>query len=515
MATPTPHADNQYVFEGELCEFQVNDKVPKRRWTVVNVPYKVARKFLKAMPYDPINNKGEQRQRIDSHVRKLQRAVENGEYTPAPWAASVRQSHLKNLTIDEKRRKVSVQVSVQNPLALIDGGHRNNSLADLMKAHKDDKEYLARIDALTISVTIYLSGDPKATREDFTRLQEGRAVSKSQIQVMKQMDGNVPEKKKPYVAIYSIVARRLNADDESYFKDEIKFVSGDNGRLEYSAITTLEGSDIATTLGGGAKIVQYPGFADFFPNGDKDKQDFLVACYNGVYQGINEYDEKENFEDPHTGVKMRYPQLLGPGRMLRPTKKGGTKGGTGLLTMLGNMLAFKKLAVDRKTDIKPADLKKVVEVARLVLDQGTEGGMSGPDKRALAGEFAREYFRDHAKRSEADEANLKKLDSYDGVPALLCAILNKSAVGVSADATEYAGPEEEDAKAAGKVPRPDPRDTDPVFLADADAAEAEMEAGETMTIDEEMVDGGVTPSPGPKGKTKVSKKNEALMGTMG
>src|SRR5436305_12848574 len=114
----------EHQFKGELCQFSLGENETKRRWFTISLPFAQARKVFRVEPYDPERGKGEQRKRIDSHVRKLVRAMKAGDFTPASWSGGVRDGHLKNLEIDEKRGQVRLTVNERNPLALLDGGHQ-------------------------------------------------------------------------------------------------------------------------------------------------------------------------------------------------------------------------------------------------------------------------------------------------------------------------------------------------------------------------------------------------------
>lgn len=465
-APPQQDADEKgwYTLTGDLCLFNLGPDRTNRRYFIWSGPFGVARKIFKVEPYDPVKNQGEQRARIDSHVRKLKRAMMTGAFTPAPWAGGVRTTHLKNLEVDDKRKKVKLRVSDRHPLACLDGGHRFESLEDLRK-EAGDTAGVKVVDGVTISVQVYL--DPKFIREDFDNLQAGRAVNKSQRTFMKDMNahGNDP-KNGPYRILAQKVAWALNKlpEPESFLSNDVNFTGGGGGRVEYASITTLGGSDVGTSIAGGAKIALYQGFKQFLPTED-NARDFLVECYKTVWQGIHKYDDQQEFTDPMDGSKQRFPSMLMPGRMLRPNRLGGrgTKGGTGLLIMLGNMLAFRMLAVRKKADtpIPPAEVKRLVEAAREVLDNDVKGGGSGPAKREATGEFVRLYFEDVVRRGDGDEHDERKSGAIDGVPTLLCdVILTRSTLNVPKDVTEYIPADEIEPEP--ETPRmSDPDQTDP------------------------------------------------------
>lgn len=502
----------EHLLKGELCTFSLGGELPKRRWFTVSLPFGMVRRVFKVEPYDPERGKGEQRKRIDSHVRKLVREMKAGNFTPASWSGGVRDGHLKNLEIDEKRGVVKLTVNERNPLALLDGGHRFESLEEIRK--ESDKDSLPVVDGVAITVQIYL--DPKYIRKDFRNLQAGRQVSRSQLKFMEEEEAQPDpnDKKYPVKSLSHKVAWILNKTENSFLFNDVNFAGSGSKKVEYASITTMSGSDIGTSIAGGVKITLYSGFNSFFPGGEDERRDFLVACYKAIYDGIWKYGEKEEYTDPVINKKESFPQILMPERMLRPKRLDGTKGGTGMLIMLGNMLAFRLLAVRRKAEIVSTEVKRLVECAQQTLDCEIRGGGSGTAKREATGEFVRLYFEDVVRHGEGDQHDSKKLDGIDGVPQLLCdKILTRSTLNVSTDAVPYLPADDVDDHA----PEPrmsDPDQTDPEWTEEEDAdtpqIEPDFSGGETETEE-----GDEFTPPTPKGKVKVSKKHKSATGVMG
>jgi hypothetical protein len=351
----------------------------------------------------------------------------------------------------------------------------------------------------------------------------GLPVNRSQLRFMAEADGHISEKLVPFMHIYRPLAQRLNEDPESFLYHQVKFTtSQQTSPLEYASITTSTGSDLATSLVGGAKIVRYPGFADHFPDDDAAVE-FLVKCYNAAYQGIFKYGKKEEFENQVTGKTESFPELLQVQKALRPTILQGTKGGSAYLIMLGNMLAVRMLAVKKKLDIEPKDIKALVATAEetLNLDVNEAGGGSGNAKRTMNGRFVRAYFDDAIKKDDKDETDMRKLEAVDGVPVILCdIIMTRSAFSVPKNAVAFYGAETAEeandiGKRRGKVGhhRKPPVDTDegwvdeePEVIPDEDALESE-----TDFLDEETQSEFSPPPPKPKHR----KKEAAGSGLMG
>lgn len=421
--------------KGDLCEFWLGEgKGSKVQWFVTNLPYKQVRRVLEVQPYDLIKQTGVQRGTIRNHVNKLKSEMLKGEFTPAGWSGSVLDSHLKNLKIDVNKGTVTLIVSERNPLAIIDGGHRYAALEAIRD--KADKQLQTALDNLTITVQIYL--DPEAVRKNFKNLQAGRPVSKSHMKIMEDIEaskkkGIDPSDKKAFVKELSRqVVWLLNRDEgddrgPEFISGDVNFTTVGEKHMEYASITTTGGSDIATSVAGGARVTQY--YRSLFPGGIDEQRDFLVACYKAIWEGIEHHAPKAEQVDATDGKRIIYPAIVGPGMTLRPNKKKGTKGGTGLLLMLGNMLAFRALAVRREPKIVATDVKKLVDSAVATLHGPVSGGNSGPIKRQLTGEFVREFFEDVVQQD--DENDVRKMEAIDGIPRLLCdEILTRSTLGL-------------------------------------------------------------------------------------
>jgi hypothetical protein len=473
MASPQDEDKGWYTLTGDLCEFNLGGETPNRTWFVINKPFGLVRKLFEVYPYDPVEGKGEQRSRTDnkgnpdSHVKKLRRAMVGGNFTPAPWAGGIRKGQLKNLEVDEKKKTVKLRVSERSPLPCLDGGHRESAMEMIRNEAEKAKDVakMALVDALTITVQVYL--DPNFTSRDFRNLQAGKPVSRSQLKFMEEQELASTDPKRSLAKRVAIALDKL-PDHESFLSNDVNFLGGGGGKVEYASITATGGSDIATSLAGGAKIALYEGFKQFLPT-EEAARDFLVESYKAMWTGIYKYDEKEEFINQMDGQKELMPRLLINGRMLRPNRLGGkgTKGGTGLLIMLGNMLAFRMLAVRKKADIPSTEVIRLIKAAGEVLDSEVRGGGSGTAKRELTGEFVREYFKDAVRQGEMDGHDMRLLGAIEGVPTLLIDILTRSTLNVDKEATEFIPADEVEDESAPTPPTgrlSDPDQTDSTWV---------------------------------------------------
>lgn len=490
-----------HTITGELCEFQIRPDLPLRRWFTVNIKFGLARRILKVEPYDPAKGRGEQRNTVGSHVNKLVRAMAAGHFTPASWSGGVREGHLKNLEIDPKKKRVKLRINERNPIPCLDGGHRNVSLEKIRET--SDKKQQEAVDNLTITVQIYL--DPKWIREDFRNLQAGRNVSKSQLKFMQEEESaaltvSPDDKKTPVKNIARKTAWVMNklSNKESFLSGDINFTGEGGGKVQYASITAEGGSDLATSIYGGAKICLHEGFRQYLSD-DKTAMDFLVECYTSVWQGIYKYDSQIDYQDPVDGSVEKFPELLLPGKMLRPNslKAGSTKSGTSLLVMLGNVLAFRMLTIRKDIKIPSTEVKRLVEAAREILNDDVRGGGSGSAKRELTGEFVRYYLQDVIRKRGSEHDN-RKLGAIDGVPSLLCDVIwTRSTLAVSKKATEFSdfSIDEEDETLPSRLSDPDQTDEEWTET-------TEYEGDDLLPPEMEIDTGEVEEEPSGKGRKK-------------
>lgn len=395
-------------FLGDVCVWKPWSKSGKvRRWITVNLPFRDFRRFFLVLPYDHDTGRGFQRKQTESHKKNLHKAMCNDEFTPAVFSGGLLASHEKNLRFFEENgiKRVAIQVPENQKLPCMDGGHRWAALQlELAKAEQaKDEERIELVDSEIITVQIFL--DSKHLQTDFLNLQKGRAMDRNQMKSMSIKNNLVDDDKLPYLKLATQVCHLLVKDKESHLFGQIQFDSNRSGPLSYNSITTMAGSELATSIGGGAKIAHWGG----------QDAEWLAATYIEAYHAIDEFCQRG--EDDLDGEP---PAILKADRMLCPPILGGTRGGSAFLVMLGNFLAFRKIWTGHQEATKE-DLETLARIADDLLNKPV-GGQSGEDKRREAGIFARNYFGD-----------LQGVVRWDEVPAALVQLLSPSTLKVSRD----------------------------------------------------------------------------------
>lgn len=402
MATATKNV-KQAQFRGEVCTWIPWKKGAKpRRWTVLNLTFGQLRQWFFITPYDHNTGRGFQRTQTEAHKKALHRAMCNDEYTPAVFSGGLMRSHENSLKIEKTEsgtEVVTITVPENAKLPALDGGHRWGSMEmewSLAFAAKDEAR-MKLIEDEKVTIQVYL--DSKHLQTDFINLQKGRAMDRNQMKSMQIQNNLVDDEKLPFLKIATDVCHILMKDKSSHLFGQIRFDTNKGGSVSYNSITTLAGSELATSIGGGAKIANWGG---------KDAE-WLASTYVEAFHSIAEFCNREDGEET--------PDILKNDRMLCPTILGGTRGGSAFMVMLGNMLAFRKVYMDHD-EATTEDLELLARTADDLLNKPV-GGQSGEDKRREAGAFARNYL-----------AGLDT-DYWDGVPALLVRLFSPSTLKVA------------------------------------------------------------------------------------
>lgn len=381
---------------GNYHTWNLNGK--SRSYADIHLPYRDAIQFVVPVAYRAITGKGEQRELFLSHVRKMREEIENSNYTPTQMSASMRKSHLKALNLDVANRTFSIEVDHDDPLAQVDGSHRYGSLdlivRDLKERIKkaDDEESktelqkrLDEVMNLQIGIRVYFDGDPQ---RDFVNLQAGRPVDRSHMLSLRIQKGMLDS---GYKTAFG-VAKLLHKQEGSPFQNLIRFDSKEQNKdslLKLVPISTFlakASSDLATSLVGLAKV------------GEGKDQQFLAHCILAAYQAL----------------EKQAPGVLESGKPLTPIRNGGTKGSATMLIGLGICVAHRLITTNKELP-DDQDLARLVATAEKLLNTPVSGNFSGPVKRNLIGEFARDYLSDLA------------TEFHDGIPLPLLKDLAPSA----------------------------------------------------------------------------------------
>lgn len=384
--------------------------VSRKYGTVQALPFSEVQNFLMAVRFNGQTGKGQQRELIEPHVRKLKKEMETGRFTPTPTSASLAPQHRDKLVLNDDGTFV-LPVDSEDPLLETDGGHRYAALAaliadlrtDLERATDDEEKsrlarWLAQAEAVPVTITVYFDGDPSL---DFAALQAGRPVDASHMKSLAVHTGRVAD---PAQLLAHKVARLLHTEEGSPFEKSIKFDSRGVLPLPISTLTGTGSSDIGTSLVGLARV----GRSD--EGGERD-ENFLARAVVDAYQRLEEVDQKMS-ADKKSGI-------LDYGKYLTPIDNEGTKGSSTMLTGVGVCLAYR--LVDRgKAEAGEEELAALEAAALATLDRKVNGNFSGPAKRTALGRFAKEFFAD------------LDVPKYQGIPTGLFKALSYSTFGVTA-----------------------------------------------------------------------------------
>lgn len=352
-----------------------------RKFAEVTLSYVEAALLFMPVRYSALSGKGEQREINENHARKLQREMEQGNYTPVPVSVGLTKKHKEKLT--ETGNQFTLVVHEDDPLNQTDGSHRFEAIDRLLrhleeelKNHPEPKEgqpvserrseLLAQaeeIRSLPIMATIYFDGD---LQSDFINFQSGRSVDSAHMFSLKIQKKMMDD---PALKLAFDIARHLVKKEDSPFCNLIRFDSRGLAPLPISTLCSRSSSDIATSFVGLARV----GLS-----AEKARDALWLAnCVIQAYKAL---------------VKDA-PDVLIAGKILTPVSEGGTKGSATMLIGLATCLANRMLMLGH--DLPDAeDLKHLVEAAKEKLDEPMAGNFSGPFKRQSLREFALRFFED-------------------------------------------------------------------------------------------------------------------------
>lgn len=388
---------SELTLRGQVHNWAINGKT--RAFSTLTLPFSQTRQFFKVTPYNALTGRGEQRTVIETHAKKLRSAMEEGDYTPTPFAVGLRKKHHESLKIDGNNFELTVKSD--NPLSLTDGQHREEALvrrltelAEQLKSAADDAEKqeiqtkIDEINNLPISVILHLDGD---TQADFVKLQEGRPVDKSMIFSMKirnrVLDG--PE----YLLAFE-TAKLLNTNPESPFHNLIKFDSRSIAPLPLTTVCAKSVSDQGTSLIGLAKI----GLTTDPAMSAEGLANVVVTTFKALQNSA--------------------PAMLEMGKVLAFVGGGGSKGSATMLVGVAVCLAYEML---QHGQTEPSDelINRFIKSVKHTMDVVISGGFSSQQKRTYLANFARDFFKGTK-------------ENHEGVPVGLIKTISASAFGVSA-----------------------------------------------------------------------------------
>jgi hypothetical protein len=482
------------IIEGKIRKFFTGGKGKPRFWITAEMPYRDVKRIIKIERFNADNDRGIQRAGIESWQKNLANKMDAGDFTPNPWAAGVLKSHLKDVGPIEAGRTIKLVVNEKNKLISLDGQQRQGGMEKLLEKAKGDPAKMKEILDSDITFPIYL--DYQFTYADFLNLQYGRPVDASHMLSMQLAHDKVDEKKKPFLVLAKETAKLVDTDKDSPFFEKIKFDSGDDAPLAFKSVSTLGGSDISTSFGGGARVAK---------KFEKDAV-WLSRMYVSAYQAIIKYGSKDEVESELEDKTAKIPTLLRKNKLLYPK---GKKGSLSLHIGIGNLLAYRMAKLGRD-EVKPQDAKYFVECLEDVFNQDVNGNLSGPDKRRFMGRFLDRYFSDVVRLTDEDEQDKKKLDAYtDGSmfwPMELVDLLSKSSFRIPKAATvngnAVADGEDEDDEDDETTETTDETDTETEEEEEGDATDDEGAVpldneNESTDDDSDFEPATATPAPAP------------------
>jgi hypothetical protein len=383
--------------QGEIQAWDVGGV--NREYIVVTLPYGVASQIYKTNIYSAKSGLGEQRQEIETHVKKLQAAMQAGRFTPTSVAVGTKSSHRKSIQFSElesgeqvriRMAELTIDLDKSEPLPLIDGGQRFGAMKRMHKS-ADSEEARKAIEMLPVTAFIYLDG---STRDDFVALNQGKNIDAAHLLSMRVQQKALSAQDMPYFKLAIEVARLLNEDADSPFYKQIRFDSRGIAPLNINTLCGKGKSDIATSLIGLAKIaIDGPHGAD----GPLDAE-----ALAGVFQTA------------YMTIKEQAGDLYQPNKVLTPPPD-GTKGSATMLIGVATLYTYRLALGDKDEDVVQQEL---VDAAKESLDDMILGNFSGPYKRECMGAFAKAFFK------------LCSVEKHHQVPKELVQLLSPSTFGL-------------------------------------------------------------------------------------
>lgn len=369
-----------------------------RTYSTLTLPYEEAVKNFVAVRYDATKNKGEQRELVETHVRKLRKEMVEGSYTPVPISVNIPKKKVSDVKYRNKDgvKHFSIELNDGEYLSQTDGGHRFAALERILSSlnekltktedeveRKTLKEQINEVLELPITATIYLDGDPQ---QDFINLQAGRSVDAAHLLSLRIQRKVLDQ---PEYKLGFDVAKALAGKEGSPFHGHIRFDSRGVAPLPISSLCSKSSSDITTSFLGLAKV------GLLFDS--KITAEKLADLVTEAYEII----------------KTKAPEVLEYGKVLTTVGNNGTRGSASM--MIGVGICYSYLAMTLK-DVKKAKLKLLDSIQEL--NKPVNGNFSGPFKRTLLGKFASKLFSDLTE------------DKHEEIPLKLVKTLSASAFGI-------------------------------------------------------------------------------------
>ena len=229
--------------KGKLLTWSLNQDNPTEgdKFFQTTVKYGVFRKYVFSDVYNPETNDGEQRVGGERHLSRIRSAIENGDYTPQTFNASILDISQANI---DNSGNIEFPLSENNKLALLDGGTRFRALE---KIRSSKEKYQQPIDNLPVPLLVYFQ--PEKRKRDFANLNAGQRVNRSHLESLNIAAGRVKAAKQKFKEQAKELSLLLNSNEDSPLYNKITFGNTDDtGRVQFSQLVTDHSSALITSL---------------------------------------------------------------------------------------------------------------------------------------------------------------------------------------------------------------------------------------------------------------------------
>lgn len=377
----------------KLQEFDLSGGSSRgRRYVNLDTNFGMVRQYLKPDVYNADNSNGEQREQTEGHVRKLRDAISNKRYTPTSFTATI--GYPGQCTVEDGM--VTLTLDENNPLTLLDGGHRYCALENIAR---EGVQARRKVDNLPIPLLVLL--DPEERKEDFLNLNAGLTINRSHVLNLKLDTGAIDRNKLPYFLTGRELAKLSNNHPKSPFFRMVKFTDAGSAPIAFSQIVTDRKGDLLGSFFLSAKILEIMGLSN----------DWFASQFNAVFDLV-----KNKTCCAEAGKLLAVPPC-------------GPKGCANLFLNVVNQFIY-YLYLHNRTEPTSRDLK-VLEQSLIMYNQEIGGDLGGKRKATAARLFAQSLFNNIANDEESN------VNTHDGIPISLIVLTSPSCFGIETPARSF------------------------------------------------------------------------------
>jgi hypothetical protein len=377
--------ENKLAISGKVQKFDLTGENSRgRQYILCDINYKTLRTFFTVDVYKVQDQTGEQREATPKRVNYLSSVMTNEQYTPSVFTASL-------TSIDQavfNKGRVTVNLSSDNKLPLLDGGHR---MLAMEKLSRDSEQTKRKVENQPIPLMLLL--DPDKRKGDFIALNQALGINKSHLLSMRMDQNLIDPKKAVYFKIARKLALHLHEWLESPFHKMITFGGSSIAPLSFSAIASDRKGDGITTLFYSAKLLEAT---------ERSEEWF--------YQQIKYVD---SFIKNNTSCGAE-------GNLLCVS---GARGCSNLLLGVINQWCY-YLYLHNRDSVKPVDEKALKNALTIVFSEPVAGDLSSKRRKNLMRDFAQLLYK-----SIADD-NESQIGCHFGIPIGLLILTSASSFGI-------------------------------------------------------------------------------------